>query len=887
VNQVFRAKLQIHASADALPRPRLLSQVGFPTAGRMLIVQAPAGAGKTTFLAQWLSKCGGPFVCYTLDRQDRDGQVLAAHLRTGLQEVWSGWNPPAAAGGEPGALAVALVEEAARRPPLTLVLDCLEWAFGRPYIADFLAAVLRYAPTTLTLVLSSRAPLPMDLETSRYSVRLVSAAELAFTQDEATALLGEGDWQDCLHATGGLPLALMLWRQADRPWRAVLGAHMVAELPPHIRPETGRALVEEWLNGRLTLAAFAEHLTQKQPGATERWRDLAEVRTAWENGDNEQARRLLEPLWAAARGIGDPKLMGAVAILWGNYHYSCGTFGQAMEWYRRAFEADPILETVGGHTMIFILKEQGFLAEAEALGRRCLRALADWGDLWALFWVHLQYGAVCADLGRLDEAARHYREAERISTTFAVEPGGVAVARIHLAMVELAQGNTAAFRRTVEEGYAAARGRSPWLRAICAYMLGGALARWGDVEAAERLLEESAESLLRLGCGWHAHAALVLRACVLWQQGNAEAARPFFDEALGRAAAEGYVQFFMRWAPAQPLIADALVRGAHAPFCHELLVRIGERALPTLLDLAVRPDPPARRAALYPLSAIGGEKALEVIRRLLHDDDEAVRDRALLALQSLGKASPEQSPPDAGAAGEPPALNAALLGPMAVWVMGKPVVAWRTVKTRDMLAYLLLNGHRPVTLDQMAESLWPELDPEAARSVVHTTLYYLRRAVTYGRRSLIVFAGGAYRLELSAVALDLDRFAKQAAAGGEAGWRGAVELYRGDLLEGLEYAWIDAPRIRARNQYLEALRLLAGHLGQTGRHGDALNFLQLRVQADPLSEDAHVQLMRCHAALGNRSAALYQYQALARLLDEELGLEPGVEAQALYRNLLN
>jgi hypothetical protein len=46
--------------------------------------------------------------------------------------------------------------------------------------------------------------------------------------------------------------------------------------------------------------------------------------------------------------------------------------------------------------------------------------------------------------------------------------------------------------------------------------------------------------------------------------------------------------------------------------------------------------------------------------------------------------------------------------------------------------------------------------------------------------------------------------------------------------------------------------------------------------------------MRCQVRLGNRAAAISQYQALRRILDHQLGLDPGrsSEAERIYLDLL-
>jgi two-component SAPR family response regulator len=223
---------------------------------------------------------------------------------------------------------------------------------------------------------------------------------------------------------------------------------------------------------------------------------------------------------------------------------------------------------------------------------------------------------------------------------------------------------------------------------------------------------------------------------------------------------------------------------------------------------------------------------------------------------------------------------------MTVAAGGQPVTGWRTVKARDLLAYLVLGGDRPVTRDQIVEALWPEADPESGQTLLHTSLYQLRRALKPAGDGVINFAGGAYRLDRQGLDVDLERFQRLAAAGGADAWRQAAALYRGDLLEGTDYPWCEAPRIRARTTYLDVLRNLAQHFESANQPGQAIPWLQLLIQVDPLSEDGHTGLMACYADTGNRGAALQQYRTLAHLLDEELGLEPSVAARELYRRLL-
>ncbi len=55
--------------------------------------------------------------------------------------------------------------------------------------------------------------------------------------------------------------------------------------------------------------------------------------------------------------------------------------------------------------------------------------------------------------------------------------------------------------------------------------------------------------------------------------------------------------------------------------------------------------------------------------------------------------------------------------------------------------------------------------------------------------------------------------------------------------------------------------------------------------ADPLRESAHRALMAAYLAEGNPGPALRQFQAFARLLHDELGMEPSASMQTLAEGL--
>ena len=98
----------------------------------------------------------------------------------------------------------------------------------------------------------------------------------------------------------------------------------------------------------------------------------------------------------------------------------------------------------------------------------------------------------------------------------------------------------------------------------------------------------------------------------------------------------------------------------------------------------------------------------------------------------------------------------------------------------------------------------------------------------------------------------------------------ALELCRGDLLAGLDDDWI----VAARDEHREAQGAALARLADAADAEEAARLARARIALDPLSEDAHRDLMKRLAAAGDRAAALAVYNRLAERLRTELRIAP-------------
>ncbi|HEU4673788.1 MAG TPA: BTAD domain-containing putative transcriptional regulator [Candidatus Limnocylindrales bacterium] len=236
-----------------------------------------------------------------------------------------------------------------------------------------------------------------------------------------------------------------------------------------------------------------------------------------------------------------------------------------------------------------------------------------------------------------------------------------------------------------------------------------------------------------------------------------------------------------------------------------------------------------------------------------------------------------------------------LLGPVQVVVGGRPI-AVDTRKAIALVAYLAVTG-RPASREGLAALLWPESDGPAARGALRRTLSVLAAAL----------GGRGIRIDRSTVALDgewdvdvvtfrehLGRARSHAHPAGpcaacRSDLEAAAALDRGDFMAGFalrDSEAFDDWQLAEAEDHRRALAGLFERLAlareAAGDAGGTIEAGRRWLDLDPLHEPAHRLLMRVLASSGEQAAAIRQYRACVRVLDEELGVPPVAETTELY-----
>ncbi|MFI0740324.1 AfsR/SARP family transcriptional regulator [Streptomyces sp. NPDC021100] len=238
------------------------------------------------------------------------------------------------------------------------------------------------------------------------------------------------------------------------------------------------------------------------------------------------------------------------------------------------------------------------------------------------------------------------------------------------------------------------------------------------------------------------------------------------------------------------------------------------------------------------------------------------------------------------------AVRFGVLGTLEVWD-GDDRLQVGGPRARAVLAALLLEANRVVSLARLVDAVWEDAPPATAEHQVRKAVAELRARIPDGRL-LLLTDGPGYRMVVDGGQLDLLRFEKalaraRAAADTDeeaAALESALALYRGRALpEGRSPLLAAAATMLEDRQLGARERLLELRLEQ-GRTEEAVAGLRSLVAEHPLRESPAALLMVALCRTGRQADALRVYHQLRHLLAEQLGIDPGPEATLRYEQIL-
>ncbi len=248
----------------------------------------------------------------------------------------------------------------------------------------------------------------------------------------------------------------------------------------------------------------------------------------------------------------------------------------------------------------------------------------------------------------------------------------------------------------------------------------------------------------------------------------------------------------------------------------------------------------------------------------------------------------------------PLGMDYRVLGPLAV--RGHNATALPAAKQQSLLAMLLVDANRPVSVDTLMDGLWGSNPPGGGVRALRFHVSKLRDALTpqrdTGEGGPLETTPHGYLLHVGADELDALRFEDLAQAGSRDLASGqtvrardqlaaALELWRGSAYQDFRYEpFAQSEIIRLEEERLLCLEDRIQADLELGDHRGVLGELRDLTTRYPLRERFWGQLMVALYRTDQQAEALSAFQSASRVLGDELGIEPNESLRKLEDQIL-
>ena len=245
-------------------------------------------------------------------------------------------------------------------------------------------------------------------------------------------------------------------------------------------------------------------------------------------------------------------------------------------------------------------------------------------------------------------------------------------------------------------------------------------------------------------------------------------------------------------------------------------------------------------------------------------------------------------------------LGFGVLGPLLVTARGVRVPLG-AAKQRAVLAMLVINRNRPVSVDSLIDGVWGADPVPAARTSIQSHISTLRRLLHgAGADPYMVLASAppGYQISIADTDCDVGRFTAEKAAGLRAAAAGnyedasnhlhaALGEWRGPVLDDLrDFPFVDAYAAMLLEERVAAHTARAEAEIACGRAGAVIAELEALTAEHPYREPLWAQLITAYYVTERQSDALGAYRRLKMTLADGLGIDPGPTVSALHERIL-
>ena len=242
-------------------------------------------------------------------------------------------------------------------------------------------------------------------------------------------------------------------------------------------------------------------------------------------------------------------------------------------------------------------------------------------------------------------------------------------------------------------------------------------------------------------------------------------------------------------------------------------------------------------------------------------------------------------------------LNINMFGSFRACCEHEEPIHWTTSKCAELFAFLLLQKNKEATKDKLMDTLFPNKDKEKADINLRSSISRLNKTLhESGVAIAVVFKGGEYQLCINDfLKLSLDAFVLESlnpetdCMNDERAkeYHQILSAYQGVLLENFGGEWCEPYRVLYHLRFVSAAKRLIMYLiKRDTEYLPVLKLIETLTKYEPYDETVRGYAMQIHFRLTGKQGVHDYFKKYEKLLENDLGENPGEDFCDLYKQLL-
>ena len=225
-----------------------------------------------------------------------------------------------------------------------------------------------------------------------------------------------------------------------------------------------------------------------------------------------------------------------------------------------------------------------------------------------------------------------------------------------------------------------------------------------------------------------------------------------------------------------------------------------------------------------------------------------------------------------------------------------PESKWRKKKGKSILAYMMLNPKIKYNKDKIIDMFFPDGKPDTVEDSFKQAIFNIRSTFKNPYLNFLILEGKMLYLNPDCYfksdaeefnkLCNIARSAEKSCEERRQACIDAVELYKGEFLEGNYEQWCEDIRSDFHNKFISVSEHLLDILIQERRFDEIIYYSEKLLSQDKLNEKAYMSLIEAYVKSEKPKSARESYSKMLKKYQEELGEVPDQKTRRKIESFL-